>query len=127
MVTKTVIAHMEDSGFGTEGVHLFHEFMPEDTERGVLVLQPAAGAPINQHIPGYFRSGFQVIVRDKSFHKGDDIIKQVVTLLEKSANIESKGWRLRTARATHLPIHYRISDGKLFEHSVNFDATFEAL
>lgn len=127
MITKTVAAHLEDGGFGSEGIHIFIEFMPEGSEKAILILQPPSGARIDQNMPGYFRSGFQVIVRDKSFNDGNDIIKQVVTFLENSANIELKGWRLRTARATHLPLHYRISDGKLFEHSVNFDATFEAL
>ena len=125
MRLESIAEKLEVDGVGTRGASLFVHRMPENVDRGVLLLSRLAGTPINHELPGLRRTSFQVIVRDIDYASGYAKAEQISQLL----SIENQlvgDMNIHWILPKHEPVVYPVSKGDLLEISVNFEAVYVA-
>lgn len=103
--------------------NIFVHQMPEDVLRGVLFRQPDGGDEINWYMPGYYRTSFQVVVRESDYQAGMKLAEDI------SAALTVRNKMLGNYCVTHIlpknkPFVFPRSSGDLLEFSVHFDAVF---
>lgn len=126
MDLDALAAYIADSGLGVvtgRDKTIFVYDMPEKVARGVLLKLPDDGVPIDHELPGYRKTGFQVIVRDNDYVKGMKAANDISTALNLS-NTTVGTMSCRFIRPKHEPIVFPVSQGDTLEFSVNFDATY---
>lgn len=102
---------------------IFANFMPAAARKGVLVRQDYLGIQYVPELPGYFKTSFQIIVRNPDYVEGETLAKNVsVTLNQERVVIGSM--QMLYIRPRHKPIVYPASQGDLLEFSVSFDACY---
>ncbi len=104
--------------------NLFVNYMGPKIPKGVLIRESYMGTPINHYLPDYFRTSFQIIVRDSDYVEGRrkaDMILESLTV-KQSRTIGTMSVRQILPR--HEPLVYPVSEGNRLEWSMNFDAAY---
>lgn len=126
MDIKTVaeyLASQTDLVFEGPNKDLFIYSMPETVRRGVLLGEEYAGTPIDHELPKYFRTGFQVVIRHEDPVKGRELADEVSDVLTFRGKLIGT-LNVRHILPRHQPLVYPVSQGDLFEWSINFDAVY---
>lgn len=118
-----LIAKLEDEDVGKPGVNLFKNSMPHAVTLGIALMGKLQGDMINYELPGYRKTGFQLIVRAKSFSAGEELVQQAVASLT-FEQLEIGNIKFNYVRPRHDPVSFPTSDGNNTEFSVNFDVCF---
>lgn len=114
-----------DEGIATAGVDLFIHKMPSNIKVGVLLLNKLSGTPIDFELPGYRRTGFQVIVRHTDYAQGIMLANNVSTALTfKGVESTLGDMLIKHILPKHEPVVFPVSEGDFLEISVNFDAVY---
>ena len=123
MNLKPIAEYLESQGLGTGGRDLFVNYMPEDVQQGILLMNKLSGTPIDWELPGYRRSGFQLIVRHTDDEAGLLMAEQLSDALTLT-NTTLTGMLVKVIRPKHEPVVYPVSKGDYLEISVNFEAIY---
>lgn len=110
-------------GIGTMGQTLFIRSMPATVTTGILLLSDLSGTQLDYELPGFKRTGFQVIVRHTDYAQGVALMGQVtaaLTLLKTTVGDFYVHW----IRPKHEAVVFPTSEGDLLEISVNFEAVY---
>lgn len=124
MKLEIVAELIHNSGLATKGSSLFIGHMPEKAVSGVLLLDPQIGEKIDEELPQYRKTRFQVIVRNASRIEGEtlaSLLMEVLTIYEQKL---SSGDFIKKMRPRHEPVTYPFSDGDYLETSVNYDVVY---
>tara|TARA_R110002074_G_scaffold5353_2_gene26349 strand:- start:499 stop:888 length:390 start_codon:yes stop_codon:yes gene_type:complete len=98
--------------------------MPEDVRRGVLLRQPDGGDPIDFYMPGYYKTGFQVVVRYDDYQLGMKLALDVSEAFTIRQPLVLSGTRLQQVLPENKPFVFPISEGGLMEYSVHFSVVY---
>lgn len=125
MLNLEVFANiLEKEGYGKIGQDIFINNFP-DGKNGILILPQNYGNKNNKYIPGYYNdSGFQIIVRNKSFESGQKIAYNIMETLEIMQSKQVENLWVNQCYARTLPKSYAVSDGNVVEHSLDFHLNF---
>lgn len=97
--------------------------MPSTVTPGVALMGKLSGDLINYELPGYRKTGFQVIVRAVNREVGLQLINEVIGELT-FTNREVGDIYFNYSRPRHDPVEFPAGDSKNIEFSVNFDVCF---
>lgn len=121
-----IATHLAANGHGkVSGLEktIFINAMPATVKKGILVRQDYQGIQYQHELPGYFKTSFQVIVRNPDFVEGQTLAEVVsITLNKERTAIGSM--QVMYIRPKHKPIAFPASEGDFFEFSVNFDVCY---
>ena len=125
MKMDSLAQKISDDGLATPGVNLFIHKMPSKVESGILLLNKLSGTPIDFELPGYRRTGFQVIVRHTDYTAGIELMENVVSSLTiKGGETLLGDMHVKHILPKHEPVVFPVSEGDFLEISVNFDAVY---
>lgn len=119
----SVAEYLELAGIGRRGRDLFVGFMPARIDKGILLLEPITGTPINHELPGYRRAKFRVVIRDADHHSGKDTAERVSMSLELN-NVSLSGMYVKYMHPLHDPVVFPVSEADHLEYSVNFETVY---
>lgn len=96
---------------------VFINFMPSESSPAILISDPLTGIETDQELRGFYKSTFDIVVRDTNYQKGEALCKAVVEAisLESKAIGEVKFYYIR---GDHLPVSYPASEAGIIEFSV---------
>lgn len=112
--------HLLDEGF--ESVFMYH--MGDEVKEGILLLDPPSGAPIDPDLPGYRKTGFQVVIRASEHLAGETQAQKVSDALSIERRMNMSRIDVNYVRPRHEPIRFPKSGGGRLEFSINFDACY---
>lgn len=129
MNLEVVAQILQDANLGRIGQDIFIHYMPAETKRGIMLRLPLTGVEVNHYMPGFYKSRFQVIVREQRIEAGETLSHAVVKALYTDLRTEyvtPRGENLLVHYIHHdsWPIVYPLSDGNAREWSINFDCCF---
>jgi len=117
--------YLDGQGIVTKGQTLFIHYMPQTIKIGALMLGKLTGTPIDPELPGYYKTGFRIIVRHQDIVDGLAMANQIKDALN-MRNVELPGMSIRYIVPKHEPVLFPISEGDHLEISINFDAVYVA-
>lgn len=106
------------------GVSMYAGQMPDGVTNMVALMPALTGNKIDHELPGYRKTGFQLVVRSKDIVSGEALAKQVMDALTIRGETNITGFQIKYVLPKHDPVSYPLSDGNNIELSVNFDATY---
>lgn len=118
-----LIEKLADEDVGKPGVDLFKNSMPYSVSLGIALMGKLNGDMINYELPGYRKTGFQLVVRALDFDEGEELIQTAMNALT-FENQQIGNIKFNYVRPRHDPVSFPTSDGNNTEFSVNFDACF---
>jgi len=83
MIEKVLADYLESQGFGTVGVNIFAERLPENPDRAIAVIRYSGRAPV-MILSGNIvieQPSVQVLVRTASFTESESLIYQIRDLI----------------------------------------------
>lgn len=119
----SVAEYLDMNGFGRRGKDLFVGFMPSGVEKGILLLEPITGTPIDHELPGYRRAKFRVVVRDADHNSGKDTAEKVSEALDLQ-NVSLSKMDIKHMHPLHDPVAFPVSEADHLEYSVNFETVY---
>jgi hypothetical protein len=114
---------LQAMGFGAMGDLVFINMIPVDAPTGVLLRNHLSGTPIDYELPGYYRTGFRLIARSKTYQEGESLIERAIEAL----TVQDKhiaDMRVVYLRPSTEPVVYPLSIGNLLEFSADMDIVF---
>jgi hypothetical protein len=117
------------SGF-TPGETLWRNYMPAETNIGVMIKAPLSGITIDPYITGWYRTELQVVTRHIDPVDGMNMALAVSRILtvegrETYDPSEERGQaHVDLFLPKHLPIQFPRLEGNGYEFSLNFRAAF---
>jgi hypothetical protein len=114
---------LEFESLGVQGKTLFINFMPMEAKTAIMLRSPLSGVDIDHELPGYFKSGFMVIVRSPEYTTALAKMQEVMLALT-LYNEELDGMSVKCMYPTSLPISFPVSEGNFYEVQVNFFIAF---
>lgn len=121
---------LSDANIAVEGKSLFIHRMPADCDVGVLIRLPLEGVPVDEYLPGFYKTKFQVIVRESDQKAGDSKSDDIIATLRslKKRELTENGVLAMTVNQIYLlslPIVFpRSEDSQSLEWSINFMGSF---
>lgn len=114
---------IEGAGLGVMGETLFINTIPADAPKGVLLRNHLSGTKIDYELPGYYKTGFRVIVRARDYQEGEALIEEVCAALtvqhKRVGNMDVIYMRPLTD-----PVVFPMSGGNLLEFATDIDIVF---
>lgn len=123
MISDVAAQLLQDNQLGVPGTSLFINFVPDEVQQCVLVLDSLEPAIRDENLPGYMKKDFQVIVRDTSYNSALTIAKKAIDALNLH-RVTVNGIYVIRMRASHDPIVFPVPDSDIVEVSVNMRAIF---
>jgi len=123
MKIEPLAEYLESEGIAKAGKDLFAYYMPDSVSEGILLISSLEGTPIDTELPGYRKTGFQVIIRHDDHVKGRALADQVSSALTMS-NTTLTDMYVNYIRPRHEPVVFPSSEGDFLEFSVNYDANY---
>lgn len=114
---------LQAMGFGAMGDFVFINMIPVDAPSGVLLRNHLSGTLIDYELPGYYRTGFRLIVRSKTYQEGESLIERAIEALT-VRNAQIGDLRVVHLRPSTEPVVYPLSVGNLLEFSADMDIVF---
>lgn len=102
---------------------LFMYSLPGAAQNGILLREELTGTVIDYELPGYYRTSFQIVVRDIEYDSAKVKMKQVIdnlTLVEVPLDMM---W-IKFCRPRTTPGAYQQTPGSQVEFSVYMDLCF---
>lgn len=131
MIWDILQTKLEAAGLVSEAQgSFFVEEMPADVRIGVMLRAPLSGILIDPHLPGYYRTKLQVIVRHIDPVEGARLADAVQKTLEvqavekHEATPERGEVQINLFQPIALPIRYPRLEGGTIEWSLNYEASF---
>lgn len=121
---------LEAAGVGVPGENLFSHQIPATMKEGIMIKLPLDGTPVNNYLPGFFKSTFQVIVRATTNAEGELKCREVIDALVSQQGRDfydapgKLAMRIELLVLDRLPIRYPRQDSNAIEWSVNFNVVF---
>ena len=115
-----IVQLLEDAGLGRRGETLFINEMPAKVVKGILVKNKLSGTMINWEIPGYYKTGFQIIVRATGYEEGSALATELSVALTMN-NVQIDDMNVRYLHPRHLPVCFPVTPGGQRERPINFD------
>lgn len=122
MNLEAIAARLEAQSLGVRGTSIYIHFMPADAT-GILLRDPTSGTKIDYELPGYRKTSFQLIVRNKAFVEGKTLINAAAAALTLGEAL-LPNMAIKYMRPTHEPISFPLSAGNNNEFVVNIDACY---
>jgi hypothetical protein len=119
----SLLQHLVNADVGVEGVDLFVNSAPSEVVPAIILVGKLSGDPIDYELPGYRKSGYQVVVRSRLHAEGEELIQKAVEALT-MYNVELEGHHVKYSRPKHDFVYFPASDGNNTEFSVNFDTVY---
>lgn len=123
MNLQSLAMQLQKDGVGRIGTSIFIADMPADAKSGVLLRGPRLGSPIDYELPGYRNTHFNVSVRGQTYKEGEALMKKAMASLT-ITETEIPGMDIRYIRPQTDPIPFPLSDAKIFEFLVIFEAVY---
>lgn len=129
MIYDILEAKLIAKGF-TAGDTLWRNYMPAETNIGVMIKAPLSGITIDPYITGWYRTDMQVVTRHIDPVDGMDMAQAVSRILtiegcESFPASEERGQaHINLFMPKHLPIQFPRLEGNGYEFSLNFRAAF---
>lgn len=114
---------LELAGLGIQARTIFVNQLPIECTDGIMLRGLLAGTPIDHELPGYYRTGFHMVVRANSYASGQEKAMAVIAELTVS-NVWLGDMLFKHIRPKTLPVVFPISKGNLLEFAVDFDVAF---
>lgn len=117
---------------GVVGKSLFLFNMPETCAKGVVLRLPVDGISVSQYLPGYYKTYFQAIVRDKSFASGQgraEALSSLLTFYDRTfTDSANKPYlQIKICYPCVKPIVFPRMTDNLLEWSIKFDVVYVEL
>jgi len=131
MRSDLLAKRLQDKGVGNIGTDIFLHFMPVECSKGVLVKEPLHGMILNNELPGFIKTNFQIIVRAGNQVEGQDLVDRVsaamkikneLTLVESGSG--EFAMKIIQCLPSNLPIRFPRLDGNEIEWSLNYHISF---
>lgn len=103
--------------------NIFVSHMPATVKSGILIRPDYLGTPYDHELPGYYRTSFQVIVRDPGHAEGQTLADKVCVILNKERTVIGS-MQVHYIRPSERPYVYPASEGDYLEFSTYFDACY---
>lgn len=116
---------LQAAGVGVPGQTIFVNFMPAD-KKGMLLRQGFGGTPIDPELPGYRKSSFMLIVRDKQYQAGKALIDAAMASLTLE-DVSAGGMKINYMRPRNEAFVYQPSPGSNIEFTTNIDCSYVIL
>lgn len=118
-----LVEKLELAGLGIQAKTLFVNQLPIECVEGVMLRGLLSGTPIDHELPGYYKTGFHMVVRANSYAGGQAKANAVLAALTVN-NTLIGGMLFKFIRPKTLPVVFPISKGNLLEFAVDFDVAF---
>ena len=115
---------------GNNATPIFKNRMPATCTNGMVIRTPLEGIRVDNYLPGYFRTKFQIIVRSGVQAQGDAISKAVMAALKNERRMtytdqnDAFLMQINYLVVDQLPIVYTRDDSGLNEWSLNFRISY---
>jgi hypothetical protein len=126
MNAMPLIDLLEAAAIGVKGTSLFLNMMPTECELGVLLKPPLNGTKIDYELPGYFKTGVQVVARSHDYATGLDLCKRAVAALLITSDTVVGPMTVRYLRPKHQPVAFPLSEGNFIEFNVQMEVCYNA-
>lgn len=103
--------------------NIFVNHMPASVKKGILVRVDYQGIPVDHELPGYFKTSFQVIVRNPDYVEGQTLADKVCVILNKERAVVGS-MQLHYIYPAERPFVFPASEGDYLEFSTVFDACY---
>lgn len=111
---------LEEKGFGKLGENIFVNIAPV-SKPCILLLEQSYGSSVDINLPEYYKdSGFQVIIRDKSFEKTREISYNIMDTLTIKQSKQIDNLWVNMCYPRSLPTIYGVINDENLEGSINF-------
>lgn len=129
MILEAIATVLVENKLGVMGKTLFLHHMPETCKQGVVLRIPLSGIQTDSYKPGFYKSGYQAIVRDKAHESGQALADKVMEKLEfyNRDFADKKGKptiRILQSYACILPVVYPKLPDNMLEWSTMFDIQY---
>jgi hypothetical protein len=122
--TKVLAKRLEQKGVGKLGETIFANNVPSHVLLAVGIYSKLTGATIDYELPGYRKTGFQVVVRCQDYEVGEELMHKAVQALTILMTENLPGHEVKYMRPRHELVSFPVSSGNLTEFSVNFDVAY---
>lgn len=117
---------LQDDGVGTtigRERNIFIGTVPEFAEKAILLQDSELGTLIDQEIDGFYKTEFEVTIREKDYVSGEE---KSLAVSESLKVLQSTIGSLYVyyVRPRHLPLSFPVSRGDYAEWLVTFDICF---
>ena len=132
MILEAIATVIVEQGLGVLGSTLFLHHMPETCQQGVLLRLSLEGVETDNYKPGFYKTWYQVIVRDTTYASGEAKAQALFSGLE----FYNRSFTDTLGRPTikilqsynrNLPVPFPRSPDNLLEWSIRFDLQFVQL
>jgi hypothetical protein len=89
-----------------------------------MLRSPLSGVAIDNYLPGFYRTRFQVIARAPTYDAGQALINQALKTLKLPADSMIDTMTINFCRPVTLPVPFPLSSANLIEWSTNFEICF---
>jgi hypothetical protein len=115
---------LEEQGVGTTGKSVFVNYMPAQSETGILLRDYFGGTAVIPELPGYYRASFMMIVRTNDMEAGLQLMRDAIAAVTIVTEEQVEEYLCRYIRPRNLPFVYAPSLGQNIEIAVNMDCCF---
>lgn len=122
MELKSFVGVLERAKVGKEGKSLFLYQMPA-VEFGILIREETTGTRVDYELPGYFRSSFQITVRDTEYYAAKKKIEQAINAL-RMQRVYLDEMFVNFCRPETQPVAFQMNNGQQVEFSVKMEICF---
>lgn len=102
---------------------IFVHHMPASVKEGVLLRLDYAGILYEHELPGYFKTSFQVIVRNPD-HVGGQTLAEAITVTLNKERVVIGAMQVHYIRPESKPLVFPASEGDYLEFSTYYDACY---
>ena len=123
MKLESIASLLQTASLGVMGESIFINAMPAAPVKGILLIDPFGGTPIDHELPGYRRGSFVMVVRSRDYQEAETLINAAIVAL----TIQDQalpGMTVKTMRARHDPFPFPVSPGNYVEFTVNIDCRY---
>jgi len=112
-----VAALLETEGKGTLGTDIFIGTLPADVNRGIMLKDPLLGHAVNEELPDWYQTNFQIIIRDPDEQVGSERAEAIFEILFQN-HVETTDLTVVKMFPRTKPIMYPRNDADQVEFSM---------
>lgn len=124
MNIEAIADRLATAGLGINGKTLFATEMPTSCKKGILLMHPYYGTPIDHELPGYFVTEFRLVVRDTDYPAGEALAKAASAALTIKLDGTVGTMLVKKMLPQNLPRPYRRSAGGYWEFQVEVEVVY---
>lgn len=114
---------LEGADLGVMGDTIFINMIPVDAPKGILLRNFLSGTKIDYELPGYYKTGFRLIVRARDYQEGYALITAACEALTVQ-NEQIDDMSVTYMRPLTEPVVFPLSKGNLLEFATDIDIVF---